>query len=291
MACHKADKEIPGNGLNLLQKVGKIHIQPQVLAVGVHILAQKGDVLIPLLHQRPDLGQHVLWQSGPLPAPDVGDDAVSTKVVAAVHNGHPGLHPILTGEGDALGDGPGLVGGLKDPSPAGDHPVEQLGEFPQRMGAEHKIHMAVGLAELLGHPRFLSHAAAKADDLPRMGPLGMDQRPHVAKHPVLGVLSNGAGVDNDDVGGLLVVGKAAAHCRQIAPDMLRIGFVLLPAIGVHIGQRLAGPGGPGLLYFVAELPLPVDVGGGDAGGFSFQGDPSFPGKRKNLSGRTARRHT
>ena len=96
--------------------------------------------------------------------------------------------------------------------------------------------MAKGLPHLLGHMGLLGHTAAQADDLLRVAALHMDQRPQVAQHPLLGVLPDGAGVQNDDPGLLLIGGEVIAHLAQIAPDALGVGLVLLAAIGVHKGQ-------------------------------------------------------
>ena len=52
---HKADEEVPGDVVDLGQQVGKVHGIFQVLAVGVYVLAQQGNILIPLLHQLPHL--------------------------------------------------------------------------------------------------------------------------------------------------------------------------------------------------------------------------------------------
>ena len=66
----------------------------------------------------------------------------------------------------------------------------------------------------------LHHAAAQTDELLRVAALGVDQSTHVAQHPLLGVLPDGAGVDDDDAGLLRVIGKTKAHPLQIAPDAL-----------------------------------------------------------------------
>ena len=58
-------------------------VQIQIIAVGVDILAQQSDVLVPGLHQLPDLLQNALGVPAPLPAPDIGYDAVGAEVVAA----------------------------------------------------------------------------------------------------------------------------------------------------------------------------------------------------------------
>ena len=67
VAGHEADEEVPGDGVHLLQQPGKVHPPVQVLAVGVHVLAQEGDVLVPRRGQLPDLGQDVLRLAAALP--------------------------------------------------------------------------------------------------------------------------------------------------------------------------------------------------------------------------------
>ena len=88
------------------------------------------------------------------------------------------------------------------------------------MGAEHQIHMAEGLLDFLGHMGLLHGAAAQADDLIGLVLLRVGQRTHVAQHPHLRVLPDGAGVDDDHVGLPLVVGEAVAHLLQQTPDAL-----------------------------------------------------------------------
>ena len=88
------------------------------------------------------------------------------------------------------------------------------------MGAKDQVHVAIGLADLLGHMLLLHHAAAQTDELLRVAALGVDQSTHVAQHPLLGVLPDGAGVDDDNAGLLRVIGKTKAHPLQIAPDAL-----------------------------------------------------------------------
>ena len=191
--------------------------------------------MIPLGRQLADLRQDVLRPAGALTPPDVGHDAVGAKVVAAVHDGHPGLHPARPAHRQPFGNGSVGVLRLKHPPSAQVHPVEQLGELPQSMGAEHQVHMPIGLAQLLHHMGLLGHAAAQADDLVGVAPLPVDQRAHVSQHPLLGMLPDGAGVDDDDIGVLVRVRHLIAHLRQHAPDQLRVRLILLTPIGVHIG--------------------------------------------------------
>ena len=205
---HKPDEEVSGDRVYLLQQVGEVHGLVQILAVGIHVLPQQGDVLVAVPDQLLHLPEDVLQLPGALPAPDVGDDAVGAEVVAPVHDGHPGLHLVLAHHRDALGNGAGLVGDLEDASPAGEQGVDKLGELPQHVGAEHQVHVAEGLFDLVGHVLLLGHAAAHADDLVRVAALHVDQGAQVAQHPLLRVLPDGAGVQDDDLGLLLLVGEA-----------------------------------------------------------------------------------
>ena len=86
---------------------------------------------------------------------------------------------------------------------------------------------------------------------------------------LLGVLPDGAGVQDDDLGLLLLVGEAVAHLAQIAPDALRVGLVLLAAVGVYKGQGLLRPGGVDLGNLPAKRKLAVDVRLRDGGGSPF----------------------
>ena len=97
----------------------------------------------------------------------------------------------------------------------------------------------------------------------------MDQGPQVAQHPLLGVLPDGAGVQDDDPGLLLVLGEAEAHGLQIAPDALGVRLVLLAAVGVHKGQGPLPPGGVQVRDLLAEGELAVHIRLGNGGGDSF----------------------
>ena len=274
MAGHEAEQEVAGDLRGCPEQVGEVHGLVQILAVGVDVLAQQGDVPVPLGHQAADFVQDDLRLPGALPPTDVGHDAVGAEVVAAVHDAHPRLHPLLAHQGDALGDGAGLVGNVEDAPPAGHQAVEQLREPPEGVGAEDQIHLPVGVLDLLRHVGLLGHAAAHADELAGLGPLGVHQRAQVAQHPLLGVLPDGAGVDDNQVGLRLALGELVPHLAEVAPQPLRVGLVLLAAVGVHKGQGRGRPGGEPLVELLAEIPLAVHVRGGNSGGLSIQAGSS-----------------
>ena len=144
--------------------------------------------------------------------------------------------------------------------------MDHFRELPKHMGTKDQVHVAVGFPDFLGHLGLLGHAPAQADQGIRVAALHVDQGPHVAEDPLLGVLPDGAGVDDDDPGLLLAVGEAEAHFIQIAPDALGVGLVLLAAVGIHKGQGLFRPlsGDPGYGGAVGELFFYLS--GGNSGG-------------------------
>ena len=60
---------------------------------------------------------------------------------------------------------------------------------------------------------------------------------HIAEHALLGVLTHGAGIEEDEVCILGLIAQAVADIHQHALDALAIVDVLLTAIAVHKGQR------------------------------------------------------
>ena len=216
---------------------------------------------------------------------DVGDDAVGAEVVAAVHDGHPRLEGALADHRDALGHGPGYVVGGVDPLAGGELLQQQLGKLPQQLGAEDQVHMGEGLPQPLGHMVLPGHAAAQADELVRVAALGVQQGPHVAKDPVLGVLPDGAGVHEHQVGPLLAVGEGIAHPGQIAPQALGVCLVLLAAVGVYKGGLLSGPPVQQGADLVAKGELAGDLRRVNGQGLSQSGSLRVRDGRRTAAGR------
>ena len=79
-------------------------VQIQIIAVGVDILPQQGDVLVTGGNQFPDLLQNALGITAALPAPDIGYDSVGTEIVAAVHYRYPCFFIIVTHNRNILCD-------------------------------------------------------------------------------------------------------------------------------------------------------------------------------------------
>ena len=98
----------------------------------------------------------------------------------------------------------------------------------------------------------------------------MGQHPQVAEHPLLRVLPDGAGVQNDQVRLLGVLGKGEAAGGQHAHELLAVGHVLLAAEGVHAGHGMGLAGGKHGADLLLKVPLAVQVRLGDQYLFAFQ---------------------
>ena len=237
VARHKADPEITRDVVDHPDEVGKIDAAIEILAVGVDVLPQQRDVLIPGGDKLARLGYDVLRQTRALAPADIRDDAVGAEVVAAVHDRKPGLDRAVAPHRDALGHGAVVLFGGEDAPVLFHDLLEQLREAPQLVRAEDQVDHRIGHLDLLRHVLLLDHAAADRDDLPRPRLFRVGQRADVAQHAHLGVLAHGAGVHDDHVGLKLVLGKAVAHLGEIAAQLFAVGLVLLAAVGVHHRER------------------------------------------------------
>ena len=74
-------------------------------------------------------------------------------------------------------------------------------ELGQRIDAVHtkdQIDIGIALAQLFHHMLLVGHAAAQADHQAALFLLQALQCTHIAEHALLGVLSHGAGVEEDE---------------------------------------------------------------------------------------------
>ena len=120
------------------------------------------------------------------------------------------------------------------------------------VGGKHAVHMGVAPADPLHHLLLTGHTAAEKDLLPGMAALGVGQRPQIAEYPLLRVLPDGTGVHHHHVRALRFLADSIAGSHQHSPDPLGIRFVLLAAVGLHIGLRHRAPLHPAPADPVAE---------------------------------------
>ena len=130
VARHEAQPEVSRQLCDLGHEVGKINAQPQILAVGVDVLAQKRNVLIARRDEALDFFENLLGPSRALPPAHIRHDAVRAEIVAAVHDRHPRLEIGRAHDGDTLGDiARGIVHG-KNALVRAQHALQQFREAP-----------------------------------------------------------------------------------------------------------------------------------------------------------------
>ena len=240
LARHKAQPVVAGNGVDGGEQVCKVVIGAQVLAVAVHVLAEQRNFLIALGDEAAALLDDLLRLAAALAAADVGHDAVRAEVIAPVHDAHPRAHAALAHDGKILCDAAVLILNGEDALILRIYLVQQLGEPPLGLRAEHKVYVVVGVFHLVGHDLLLRHAAAEADDLIGLCGLRVAESAKVAVDPLFRVLADGAGVEQDDVGLIFVARELVAHLAQHAHEHLAVGHVLLAAERVDQRERRAG---------------------------------------------------
>ena len=114
---------------------------------------------------------------------------------------------------------------------------DQLRQGVDAVHAEHQIHIGVALAQLFHHMLLVGHATAQADHQAGLFFLQALECTHIAEDALLGVLTHGAGVEEDKIGVLRLVAQAVADIHQHALDALAVVDVLLAAVAVDEGQR------------------------------------------------------
>ena len=274
VAGHEPDVVVTGHGAQQVEQVGKVDLLFQALAVAVHVLAQQGDLLVTGLHKTPELGQDVARLAALFAAADVGHDAVGAEVVAAVHDGQPGAELALAPDGDVLHDHRALRRVQQHTLVLLQLLGDELRQGVDAVHAEHEVHIGVALAQLFHHMLLVGHASAQADDQAGLFLLEALEGTHIAEHPLLGVLTHSAGVEEDQVGVLRLVAQAVADIHQHTLDALAVVDVLLAAVAVHKGQRR---GVVSLLYQISGdvIMLKTNV---------FQSNhPSPPGKPRTVN--------
>ena len=116
--------------------------------------------------------------------------------------------------------------------------VNGLGHERGGAGADDEIEGREGAEEVVGHA--LGHAAHDADDAARALAFGGAEEAEFAEGLVLGLGADAAGVDDDDVGGVLVGGAGVAARLQQGADGLAVAHVHLAAVGVDVEEHRRG---------------------------------------------------
>jgi hypothetical protein len=123
--------------------------------------------------------------------------------------------------------------------------AQEIGQAPVGVGTDHEVERRAPeqtIAEVL------RHAAGEADLHVRAAPLVARQITETAEDPLLGVLADRTGVEQNHVRRVGILCGGIAGARQVATDQLRVRQVHLAAVGFDIDARhrdilLEGAGG------------------------------------------------
>ena len=203
---------------------------PELRPVGVHVLAEQGDLEHPVGDQRTDLAQDVAWAAVLLLAAQARHDAEGAGVVAAHRDRDPGRVDRFAPGGQQRGEGLQRLGelGLRlVPDPG---PLEECGQRAHVVRAVD--HVDPGGA--FGDPGALHLGQAAADRDLHAVLLLRQQVPQVAVQPVGRVLPDRAGVEHHHVRGLAVTGGLVARLVEQAGQALGIVRVHLAPVGADL---------------------------------------------------------
>ena len=220
------DAEQPLDSIGGAKEVGEVAFP---VSVGVDGLAEEHDLLESLCDGALHLSDQVGKRQAPLAAAGVGHHAVGAELVAAALHRDPGAHAAAA---------PGLevaVGLVAIQARVGDGPMggapQQLGEVPVTVRADHEVEdrrmVEQARAQVLRHAARHPHHQAGA---PRLEARELAQAP---EHPLLGVLADRTGVDEDGVGVLGGARDRHAGSFQDTSHELAVRLVHLAAVGLE----------------------------------------------------------
>ncbi len=199
----------------------------EVAAIGVDVLPQEGDFLEALGGELFDFGANGLGGAGLFDAAHTGDDAVGAAFVAAVDDIDPGGDgAVAAGLGDVFEDMDGFGG---DDLVALEDAFEEILEAVGVLGSHDQIDFGDAAQE--GFAFLLGDAACYDDRDVGVLLFAFGLASEVGVDLLFGVVADGAGVVEDDVGGEGVFFPAHAHGFEDARHAFGVGFVHLAAEG------------------------------------------------------------
>src|SRR3954469_8150631 len=202
---------------------GRLRALGQVAPVGVHVLPQERDLADAVGGQPLDLLDQLAGRAAHLAPARRRDDAVRAAAVAANRDLDPALVLALALRRQVAGEGLELEEALRREAVA----RQELGQLRHLAGSERDVHERELLEHLVLHG--LCPAAAHADHPLRilgLQPLGLAQ---MADQPVVRLLADGAGVEEDQVGLVALAGLLVAERLEHALHALRVVLVHLAA--------------------------------------------------------------
>ena len=234
MRGHKADALDAGNGVDLSQQAGEADGSLKVVAVAVNILTKEHDLTHAVGGKGPHLFNDVLSATAALASAHIRHDAVGTEVVAAIHDVDKGLEWIGAvrwqfeiGAGILLDDLVNRLAALGDLRKI----VRQLVHV---VGAEHEVHKRRSVQDLWHDVLLLDHATTNADDEIGLGGFEPLEAAEHGEHLALSFFADAAGVQQDEIRFLDVLGRHIKLLVQKPCHDLAVVLVHLTAEGLDI---------------------------------------------------------
>jgi len=248
IARHKPDPLDAGNLGRHVEQVGQaVGPLPVGVLIRVDGLAQERDLANPGVRQFPHLRQDRLRRTAGLRAADIGHDTIRTEVVAPTHHANERL------PGDLLIlEAMGRLEIVESRVAAFDRTANRLGHGQTFLVANQRLHdqlrqlrnlsrAADDVDSLMGQERIakpLGHTADDRDD--HAGPMLFEvlEVPKVREHPVLRMLPDRTGVDDDRVGLLDALGKPKTGILKRDSHQPRVQLVHLASEALDVNGTI-----------------------------------------------------
>ncbi len=210
------------------KQVGKILPLPPV---AVHVLPQQRHLPETVIAQVLHLVDDGDKGTAPLASAGKGNNAEGAELVAAAHHRYPCGNPFGPHRGYIV---VGLHAGelYRKPLFAVAGLVHQFRQGAVLVGADHHIDHGLGRQQILAQA--FGHATENADHEFRVFLFEVGDMVQPVVNALLGVIANGAGVEQNHVRLLDPVGGIVSVVVQNGQNDLRIGNVHLAAVGLHI---------------------------------------------------------
>lgn len=230
MAGHETEPKIPLDGRHGIQQLGKRPARPAVGTVGIDVLSQQSNFPIAFRHQPFDLGDDIFGLSGTFAAADVRHDTIGTKVVAPVHDIHPGVGIAGAQRLVSFDDFPFLFTDFYHALFFLLFKLDQLAQLLEIQSSEHDIDKREFLFEYLRLALFLSHTSADGNDQPGLPLLELFQGSDIPECVIFRIFTDTAGVEYDNIRFLRLLRLPIAQLCQNTRDLFRLVDVHLAAV-------------------------------------------------------------
>ena len=214
------------------QQLGKVSLLV-VLAIGINILSQQGNLFVALFNSFFHLSNNFLRQTAAFPSPDIRNNAIGTEIIAPVHNRHPGRQRSFPVNGNIFRHLRLVNFRIYNMLYLGLLQLLNCGHnLMNFIGSQHKVNMRSPLYQPL--PFFLRHTAGNTQNKVRVVPLQALYFTYFSVNLVLCCFPHTAGVYHNQVRLGHILSGSIANFGQLPLHPLGIAEIHLTAICQHL---------------------------------------------------------